>query len=175
MEMKKYQLLLWSFLFTFMGVSCSKDEAVKETIVYVSKPQVTMSAEKDSLFIEGYNTCTVVDELKGKMPASLAKEFGLDDRYTYSINWVVTYARYDKNYLLACDFNGGGYADKEFLIRNSMFSVSETKDKAQNYVSIASYFVHITEGPEGERDRWIPFPPDKLYWKCRLLDIDNIK
>lgn len=86
----KNKSLVFSLLFMFLLIACSNDDdELKEHIIYKSNPEITFSTDGDTLYIKGYNTCTSVNKHKGKLPDSIAAEFGLDKKYIYIIYKVV--------------------------------------------------------------------------------------
>ncbi|WP_455638406.1 hypothetical protein [Parabacteroides sp.] len=167
----KKQWFVFGLLLLCVLVSCSKDELeLKERIIYKSEPLVSMSANEDSLYVEGYSTCTTFDLKKGVFPENVIKEFGLDKKYIYTLYHVSVDIELSEKYVYTLPVNKDkwGYMDKELSARGCMVT-SPTVENGIASSQVSAYFVHVTQEVNGDAmDMWLPYPPKDIYWKCML-------
>ena len=174
----KNQSLVFSLLFMFLLAACSNDDdELKEHIIYKSNPEITISTHGDTVYIKGYNICTSVNKSKGKLPDSIAAEFSLDKKYIYVTYKAVVESSeiLGEDYLFSSPLNTEmeGYKDPELSGRGCIQSGYVTENK--RYGNISTYFVNVTREVGGEvMNLWLPYPPEDIYWKCRLIDASEI-
>lgn len=162
----------------FLLIACSNDDdELKERIIYKSNPEITISTDGDTIYIKGYNTCTSVNKYKGKLPDSIATEFGLNKKYIYVTYKAVVESSeiLGEDYLFSSPLNSEmeGYKDPELLGRGCIQSGYVTENK--RYGNVFTYFIYVTKEVGGEvMNLWLPYPPEDIYWKCRLIAASEI-
>lgn len=169
----KKQCFVFSLLLVLILAACSKDDSRQDLIIYKSKPEISISEDGDSIYIKGYNTCTSVNQFKGGLPEQIANEFNLDKKYTYTVFKAVV----ESSEILGPDLlfsnplneDKWGYADAELSGKGCTQSGYTQGD--QRYGNVYTYFLHISREINGdEMDLWLPYPPEDIYWRCRLFD-----
>lgn len=173
--MKKECFVLSLFLLLVLA-ACSKDNLkLDERIIYKGQPEITMSAEGDSLFIEGFATCKTIDRYKTIFPESMVEEFGLkkDTKYIYRLYRVEVDLNPKMTVSLPVVNGTCGFDTPEFQKRScSLYAV--TGDAGNTVYQLYTYFIHLDVEVGGENmDRWIPCRPDEIDWRCKVFDVED--